>query len=337
MDVIHLGWKMDLYTPVLEPQRVLAMVHAGERENHHLDFKQAWWPRRRGSPCHHQEEAAKDVAAFLNTMGGTILLGVTERNDRATGLIQGNWDDATLRNWLRDRLAPASAETHVRCVHIDVPWQGDTITVLAVNVDPWPHGPVGVRHGTDRAIPAYRFWYRRGSENRSMEWEVCMAMFSEASRRPFLLAAALDLVGTEIFVTSPVRAHHQGHYAAVVLDGRNGAGHATVRSIDNTVMSLEMSTACKRAAGVAQTIAKAEHLEYIGSDAARNKARSMRNNPHKFAKAALAAAEHGAPQVPIPWDLVDTIWPHETTSGRVVQVMLRAPLVWGDPYWRLGH
>jgi len=87
-------------------------------------------------------EAAKDVAAFANTSGGTILIGVRAAADSLTGYIPLTTEEAQAAKTdydeaVRDRCSPAPM--------FDVSFLGlDGGNIVAVNVWPMPGQPVGV-------------------------------------------------------------------------------------------------------------------------------------------------------------------------------------------------
>ncbi len=65
-----------MWKPITTAAQVEQLVAAHAPETEHLDFKRAYWSADGDRGAH--VEAAKDIAAFLNAMGGTIVLGVTD-------------------------------------------------------------------------------------------------------------------------------------------------------------------------------------------------------------------------------------------------------------------
>jgi hypothetical protein len=166
-----------------QPVRTLAELKAVEHstEGRALDFKAAvdpgeWW------------ELAKDIAAFANYVGGTILVGAAEQsNGTATfhgidrqkvGALVGAYDQAA-----RDKCKPRPlATTEVIALE-----ETDKV-VLAVNVDPFPLGPVGAmffardKKGQPKTSDAWRFPMRVGKHNVPLQPDQ-IAMFMEPKIR----------------------------------------------------------------------------------------------------------------------------------------------------------
>ena len=117
-----------LHEPIRTFEQVAALVANHAQEDLHLDFKGVFWPPAKAEPPDDapakpdtakkqrkskspEEEAAKDIAAFMNADGGSIVIGVGDEGDRASGF------NATYRfagrkqtffKWLSLRLAPES-------------------------------------------------------------------------------------------------------------------------------------------------------------------------------------------------------------------------------------
>jgi len=120
------------------------LVEAAITEDADLDFKRAPWPSGPAGAI----ALATDVAAFANTAGGLLLVGVEEEHTGATGLAPLPHDENVERGWreiLAGRLAPPAA---VVIRHVRV---GEDGGVWAVAVPRSRDAPHAVRlHGLPR-------------------------------------------------------------------------------------------------------------------------------------------------------------------------------------------
>ncbi len=137
-------------------------------------------------------EVAKDVAAFANHLGGSIVVGLNEHTakveplklDRAKKLI------STFEEQVRQRCSPRPTIEPVL-----LPVDGGHI--LVINVEPFIGQPVGVLvrkvETTLGLEDVYQFPVRRGSRTTSLTPEVLpMYMLPEIRRWAILLSAAQD-------------------------------------------------------------------------------------------------------------------------------------------------
>lgn len=153
-----------MWKPITTAAEVERLVAAHAPETEHLDFKREHWSGESA-----RAEAAKDIAAFLNAMGGTIVLGVTDEGGQAGKILPMKLAGNTaqdFRQWLRPALTSSSAADYVDFELLET----KDGTVAAVNVRPWPHGVVGVRWSSDGGL--LRFPIREGTRMRDMAWEV---------------------------------------------------------------------------------------------------------------------------------------------------------------------
>ncbi|MBK6692428.1 MAG: ATP-binding protein [Myxococcales bacterium] len=126
---------MPRFAPITTAAHLPAADSAYERST--LDFKATSSPK----PTFEQ---AKDVAAFANRFGGTILIGFEERGDGRVGVLKPLTESYAagvknaVSNAVRDRCRPSPT------VDIDVIAVGEDQRVLAVNVSPFFGQPVGV-------------------------------------------------------------------------------------------------------------------------------------------------------------------------------------------------
>lgn len=151
-----------LYTPFKTAQDFESLIHWGETsESIHWDYKQSFSPKK-------SEDFAIDLAAFANTFGGTLLIGVAEKTDGAkkvaSGFVPGiNVEE--IRKIVHTHICEIiSPKIDVQVVPIDV--SGNLI--VAINVEPSVN-LVGVRLDKDRR--SFSFPYRTEFGNRFMTFE----------------------------------------------------------------------------------------------------------------------------------------------------------------------
>ena len=151
-----------LYTPFKTAQDFESLVHLGETsESIHWDYKQSFNPKK-------AEDLAIDLAAFANTFGGTLLIGVAEKSDGAkkvaSGFVPGiNVEEIrkTVHTHISEIISP---KIDVQVVPIDV--SGNLI--VAINVEPSVN-LVGVCLDKDRR--SFNFPYRTEFGNQFMTFE----------------------------------------------------------------------------------------------------------------------------------------------------------------------
>lgn len=151
-----------LYTPFKTAQDFESLIHLGETsESIHWDYKQSFNPKK-------AEDLAIDLAAFANTFGGTLLIGVAEKSDGAkkvaSGFVPGiNVEEIrkTVHTHISEIISP---KIDVQVVPIEV--SGNL--VVAINVEP-SINLVGVRLDKDRQ--SFSFPYRTEFGNRFMTFE----------------------------------------------------------------------------------------------------------------------------------------------------------------------
>lgn len=151
-----------LYKPFKTPQDFESLIHLGETsESIHWDYKQSFSPKK-------SEDFAIDLAAFANTFGGTLLIGVAEKTDGAkkvaSGFVPGiNVEEIrkTVHTHISEIISP---KIDVQVVPIEV--SGNL--VVAINVEP-SINLVGVRLDKDRR--SFSFPYRTEFGNRFMTLE----------------------------------------------------------------------------------------------------------------------------------------------------------------------
>ncbi len=142
---------MARFDPITIASQLPAVGASYERST--LDFKKT-------SSAKPTQEQAKDVAAFANRFGGTLLIGFEERSDGRVGNIEAlpSTHAANVKSAIsqavRDRCRPSPT------VDVDIIDIGEAACVLAVNVSPFFGQPVGVIAGDLGREPAYLFPFR---------------------------------------------------------------------------------------------------------------------------------------------------------------------------------
>jgi hypothetical protein len=164
------------YRPVRTLIDINELSQAKATEGRSLDFKvqvdgAQWW------------ELAKDIAAFANHVGGSILVGAAEQPDGSAQFPGINRDAAAdlrtrYENAARDKCKPRPL------VDVEAIDLSSEKAVLAVNVEPFPLGPVGAMfygvntNGERVPSDAWRFPVRIGKHNVPLQPDQ-IAMFME--------------------------------------------------------------------------------------------------------------------------------------------------------------
>lgn len=166
------------------------LPNVGADETDTLEFKCDVEPKK-GSQSSDRFELAKDVSAFANAAGGTILVGACGKStlqrynplerDHAARIAR-EFEEAT-----RDRCAPPPSLTTEMLQH-------DGGVILAIHVSPFPV-PVAVKVRGDKADgygdPAWTFWRRVASQNVPFRPEELPMLMTPEIRRIALLLRAI--------------------------------------------------------------------------------------------------------------------------------------------------
>lgn len=151
-----------LYQPFKTPQDFESLIHLGETsESIHWDYKQTFNSKK-------LEDIAIDLAAFANTFGGTLLIGVAEKSDGVKKIASGfvpSINVEEIRKIVHTHVSEIiSPKIDVQVVPIDV--SGNLI--VAINVEP-SINLVGVCLDKDRR--SFNFPYRTEFGNQFMTFE----------------------------------------------------------------------------------------------------------------------------------------------------------------------
>lgn len=200
-----------LYTPFKTAQDFESLIHLGETsESIHWDYKQSFNPKK-------AEDLAIDLAAFANTFGGTLLIGVAEKTDGAkkvaSGFVPGiNVEEIrkTVHTHICEIISP-KIDVHV------VPIEVSGNLVVAINVEP-SINLVGVRLDKDRR--SFSFPYRTEFGNQFMTFEkVENRMADNKTRAMYLkLKKILPSGGRVILYPFPIK-NYQTQWFFKWMDG----------------------------------------------------------------------------------------------------------------------
>lgn len=153
-----------------QPPSIAELAAAGESDR--LEFKSSarWNLRSQEKDPRMEQVVAKTVAAFANSRGGTLLLGVDDEG-RLLGLAV---DFATLKQpdpdrfelWLRDLLQTRLGANAATLPHVDFEELPDGAHVCRVRTPPSPR-PVYLRSGKGQSA-ASELWVRVGNSTRML-------------------------------------------------------------------------------------------------------------------------------------------------------------------------
>jgi hypothetical protein len=133
-------------------------------------------------------ELAKDAAAMANTLGGTILVGLTDNGGQIHAEGMTDKDFLALKERLEDALKDqCEPPLSVRLVPVRY---GDGTLVAAINIEPFPEAPVACKSAV---ADAWRFPIRRSSKTHFMSPMEFSVYMNPAVRRSFVLLSRIPL------------------------------------------------------------------------------------------------------------------------------------------------
>lgn len=167
-----------LYRPIKNQDDFKSLIHIGETpESIHWDYKQQFNDEKKS-------DIAVDLAAFANTLGGSLLIGVSEKN------IDGRKVANTLFNiddFERIKKSVYTSILDLISPHIEVqvvPIKMDNVLIVAINVEPSVNL---VSVSQEKNGPYYCFPYRTDFGNRFMAFdEVERRMVDNKTRAMYL-------------------------------------------------------------------------------------------------------------------------------------------------------
>ena len=136
------------------PEQILQLVKDQERENVKLDYKSIGALTNND---HNKQEISKDISAFANSAGGTIIYGVYEENHIPQGF-DGTKGIESKKEWLEQvinsNIYPRIEDINVYCV----PIEDNVVIVVSISESYTAH------QAND-----HRYYHRYGSESLAME------------------------------------------------------------------------------------------------------------------------------------------------------------------------
>lgn len=319
-----------VHDPVHDERDVLRIMRERRREDEHLEFKATFWTDKGDKEAPGREEAVKDVVAMMNALGGTILVGISESpDDRAAEFCPAfsmHRKREQLLDWLRKDVVPEQASRHVHVLELRVDGGGASHDVLAVNIEPWPFGPVALRVGQDRM--SYRFPVRRDRETRHLAWEEIVERNDAARRAMYLRLTALAREPKRVVLASPVRVR----VLTAETDARvGGVARGTLKgpvAPDHVVLHL----ACERKPII-------DGLKSFAASISEDVRRQVeeRQGGLNVLLELLGRGVQGTPECPlaVPLEFVSAAW-QDAERADVVYITLSATACWDDGHWTLA-
>ena len=151
-----------LYRPIKNQDDFKSLIHIGETpESIHWDYKQQFNDEKKS-------DIAIDLAAFANTLGGTLLIGVSERDIDGRKVANNLFNIADFE---RIKKSVYTSILDLISPHIDVqvvPIKMDNVLIVAMNVEPSVNL---VSVSQEKNGPYYCFPYRTDFGNRFMAFD----------------------------------------------------------------------------------------------------------------------------------------------------------------------
>ncbi len=297
--------KVFLHTPARSPAVVQDYERQHREEGEQLDFKAIAWEKGKSL------EAAKDVAAFANHLGGDIIIGINDKGDRADGWnpIPNADIPATIRNirdWLIKHIRPQEVAEIVDIEQVVAP-QPDS-SVLVVSIPPFPQ-LVGIEdRETDKII--LQFPIRTGRRIRWLTFDEIMTRTSTSTRGTYIkLKALADSIGpyTRISFTSPVLVVAGDELKDLLKQGRI---HCEIVELTPDVIKVTMN----------------------GSENSLHGRQWHPNGTETMSHPVTVEAGH---KLTIPLEFVRAVWKDQKSISQIehLSIALSANIVWNGDYW----
>ena len=219
-----------LYHPIKKQQDFESLIHIGETpECIHWDYKQVFNPKE-------PADIAVDLAAFANTCGGTLLIGVAEKKENglkvASGFVPNIDVEEIKKHIFTNILDLISPKIDVEVVQFDV--SGNV--VVAINVEPSVN-LVSVCLDKDQRSFCFPWRTEYGNQYMSFE-EVEKRMMDNKTRAMYLkLKKFLPSGGKVIIYPSPIR-NNQCEWFVEWLDGMDDEVRLSQNRLRSIVIPL---------------------------------------------------------------------------------------------------
>jgi hypothetical protein len=296
--------KVFLHKPARSPAVVEEYERQHREEDEHLDFKAIAW--KKGESL----EAAKDVAAFANHLGGDIIIGINDKGDRADG-----WNPipnadipntiSNIRDWLIKHIRPQAVAEIVDIEPVAAP-QSDS-SVLVVSIPPVPQ-LVGIEE-RESDILTFQFPIRTGRRTRWLTFDEIMARTSTSTRGTYIkLKVLADSISTTrtISFTSPVLVVAGDELKDLLKPGRI---HCEIVELTPDVIKVQMN----------------------GSENPIQGRKWLPNGAVVMSNPVIVDARH---KLTVPLEFVRAVWKDQKASQlEHLSIALSANIVWNGDYW----
>jgi hypothetical protein len=303
--------KVFLHTPAHSTAVVEEYERQHREEGEQLDFKAIPW--KKGETLKTPSlEAAKDVAAFANHLGGDIIIGINDKSDCADG-----WNPipnadipatiSNIRDWLIKHIRPQEVAQIVDIEPVSAPKPDSS--VLVVSIPPFPQ-LVGVEdRETDKLT--FQFPIRTGRRTRWLTFDEIMTRTFTSTRGTYIkLKALADSIGAPTYIsfTSPVLVVAGDEQKDLLKPGRI---HCEIVELTPDVIKVQMN----------------------GSE---NPIRGRVWNPNGGVAGLQTVRVEARHKLTIPLEFVRAVWKDRKASElEHMSIALAANIVWNGDYWSI--
>jgi len=219
-------------------------------------------------------------------------------------------------------LLPEAAAGNVQVVELAVQDGDDRHEILVINIEPWPHGPVGIRVGEDRE--SFRFPFRRDRETRFVAWEEIMLRNDAARRATYLKLMELSEPQKKVVFVGPMETRKSGETYSLRIPA--GRGHGWLRrpiASDHVVLNLDC-----------HAIANALWLELDRIPREDGSIEDFLLDVNQRVLAQEAVNNRETRPLAVPFEMIDAVW-DDASLDKTVNISLSATVVWDRGRWGL--
>lgn len=212
---------MFLHQRALSTPIIAGYIASSRSEDEQLDFKAIPWKAGEGL------EAAKDIAAFANQLGGDIILGVSDKADCAAGWVPIQNADLTkigsnIRQWLINHIRPHQFAEAVEIESVPSPTPNESVITVSV---PPSADLVGVEHRNGDKI-TLQFPIRIGKRTRWLTFDEVMNRASNSTRGTYIKLKSIESNlgnGAPVRFSNPVLIPYSDSYVeGKLIEGSHG-------------------------------------------------------------------------------------------------------------------